>query len=121
MFNLDIFQNIWKYARKEAKEPTNMKRLPNNILPKFEQKTGIRAKFISAYLSNIDPVRPGRERCILLAKASVDLGYDFTASDWMFNPQKIKTALSNKAINQKPTSKVLQSKGIVPCANSQIS
>ncbi|MBI9090740.1 MAG: hypothetical protein JEZ12_16100 [Desulfobacterium sp.] len=77
-----------------------MKRLPNGILPQFEQKTGIQAKFISAYLSMKDPVKPGRERCILLAQASTDLGYDFTAADWMFNPEKIKATLkTNKANN----------------------
>jgi len=70
-----------------------MKRLPNGILPQFERKTGIQAKFISAYLSDKDPVKPGRKRCIILARASVELGYNFTASDWMFNPEKIKAAL----------------------------
>ncbi|WP_300456669.1 hypothetical protein [Desulfobacula sp.] len=70
-----------------------MKRLPNGILPQFEQKTGIQAKFISAYLSDKDPVKPGRKRCILLEKASTELGYNFTASDWMFHPERIKAAL----------------------------
>ena len=72
-----------------------MKRLPNGILPKFEQKTGIQAKFISAYLSEKDPVKPGRKRCLILAQASAELGYDFTAADWMFNPEKIKAVLNN--------------------------
>jgi len=36
---------------------------------------------------------PGRKRCIALAKASKNLGYDFTESDWMFNPEKIKQTL----------------------------
>jgi len=35
---------------------------------------------------------PGRKRCIALAKASKNLGYDFTESDWMFNPEKIIAA-----------------------------
>ena len=78
-----------------------MKRIPNKILPQFEQKTGIQAKFISAYLSDKDPVKPGRNRCILLANASVALGYDFTASDWMFHPEKIKAAFL-QSININP-------------------
>ncbi len=74
-----------------------MKRIPNGILPKFEIKTGIQAKFISAYLSDKDPAKPGRKRCMLLAKASKDLGYGFTAVDWMFSPEKIRTALSGQS------------------------
>ena len=74
-----------------------MKRIPNKILPEFEKATGIKARFISAYLSDRDPAMPGRKRCIALAKASKNLGYNFTASDWMFNPEKIKQALINKA------------------------
>jgi len=70
-----------------------MKRLPNKILPQFEQKTGIKAKFISAYLSVKDPANPGRKRCLILEKASKELGYNFTAADWMFNPGKIKKEL----------------------------
>ncbi|MBI9090742.1 MAG: hypothetical protein JEZ12_16110 [Desulfobacterium sp.] len=78
-----------------------MNRIPNGILPQFEKKTGIQAKFISAYLSEKNPITPGRGRCLLLAKASTELGYDFTAADWMFNPEKIKAALKpNKANNQ---------------------
>ncbi|WP_320043215.1 hypothetical protein [uncultured Desulfobacter sp.] len=73
-----------------------MKRIPNNILPKFEKETGIKAKFISAYLSEKDKVMPGRKRCLSLEKASQKLGYNFTASDWMFNPDKIKQALINQ-------------------------
>jgi len=80
-----------------------MKRIPNNILPEFEKKTGIRAKFISAYLSNVDPVRPGRKRCVLLADASRELGYDFSASDWMFNPEKIKADLISVDSNSNPS------------------
>jgi len=70
-----------------------MKRIPNKILPEFEKATGIKARFISAYLSERDPAMPGRKRCIALAKASKNLGYDFTESDWMFNPEKIKQTL----------------------------
>ena len=76
-----------------------MKRIPNNILPKFEKVTGIKAKFISAYLSEIDPVTPGRKRCLALERASRNLGYSFTASDWMFNPRKIKEALISNNIS----------------------
>lgn len=72
-----------------------MKRIPNGILPKFEKKTGIKAKFISAYLSDDESVRPGRNRCIQLAKASKELGYDFTESDWMFRSEEIRQALIN--------------------------
>lgn len=78
-----------------------MKRIPNNILPKIAKESGIKAKFISAYLSETDPVKPGRQRCLILAKASQRLGYDFTAADWMFNSKKIRQAL----INQLPTDK----------------
>ncbi|MFH0960031.1 MAG: hypothetical protein V1897_15165 [Pseudomonadota bacterium] len=74
-----------------------MKRIPKNILPKFEKQSGIKAKFISAYLSAKDPVCPGRKRCIRLAQASLALGYNFTASDWMFNPDKIKSALMGES------------------------
>lgn len=74
-----------------------MKRIPKNILPKFEKETGIKAKYISAYLSKKDKVMPGRERCLSLEKASKKLGYNFTASDWMFNPEKIKQALINQS------------------------
>lgn len=70
-----------------------MKRIPNNILPKFEAETGISARFISAYLSDKDPVMPGRKRCLVLAKASKKLGYNFNEADWMFNPSAIKKAL----------------------------
>lgn len=76
-----------------------MKRIPNNILPKFEKLTGIKAKCISAYLSDQDPVKPGRNRCLILADASETLGFDFTASDWMFNPEKIKEVLMSNNIN----------------------
>ncbi len=74
-----------------------MKRIPKNILPQFEQETGIKAKVISAYLSDKDPAMPGRKRCISLAQASKKLGYDFSASDWMFKPEAIKQTLINKA------------------------
>ena len=73
-----------------------MKRIPNKILPEFEKATGIKARFISAYLSEGDPAMPGRKRCMALAKASKKLGYNFTASDWMFDPEKIKQALINQ-------------------------
>lgn len=73
-----------------------MKRIPKNILPLFEKETGIKAKVISAYLSEKDPAMPGRERCISLANASKKIGYDFSASDWMFNPGKIREALLNQ-------------------------
>ena len=78
-----------------------MKRIPNNILPKFEEKTGIPARYISAYLGD-GPVNPGRERCRVLAKASRELGYDFSESDWMFNPEKIKQALLNQDTQEQP-------------------
>ncbi len=73
-----------------------MKRIPKNILPQFEKETGIKAKVISAYLSDKDPAMPGRERCISLAQASRKLGYNFSAPDWMFNPGKIKQVLINQ-------------------------
>jgi hypothetical protein len=93
-----------------------MKRIPNGILPKFEKKTGIQAKFISAYLSDKDPAKPGRKRCILLAKASKNLGYNFTAADWMFNPKKIRTVLDHQNSNPTPQRKVLKKEGSLPCA-----
>lgn len=72
-----------------------MKRIPNNILPKFEEETGIKAKVISGYLSDKDPVKPGRNRCLILAGASKKLGYDFTEADWMFDPKKIRMVLTS--------------------------
>jgi len=74
-----------------------MKRIPRNILPQFEKETGIKAKVISAYLSSKDSAMPGRERCLILEKASKKFGYNFTASDWMFSPEKIKQALTNQS------------------------
>ena len=78
-----------------AKKEKLMKRIPKSVLPKFEKKTGIKAKFISAYLNDKDPVKPGRKRCLVLADASKKLGYNFSAADWMFNPKKIRTELIN--------------------------
>lgn len=78
-----------------------MKRIPNNILPQFEKETGIKAKVISAYLSDKDPAMPGRKRCIYLSRASKKLGYDFSPSDWMFNPEAIKkTIIKQELIKQ---------------------
>jgi hypothetical protein len=79
-----------------------MKRIPKNILPMFEKTSGIKVKFISAYLRAKNPVSPGKNRCIRLELASHALGYDFTASDWMFNPSKIKAALCSKDTNSGP-------------------
>ena len=76
-----------------------MKRIPKNILPGFEKETGIQAKFISAYLSEKDPAQPSRKRCLILAKASKKLGYNFTEADWMFNQSKIKQALIAPSIS----------------------
>ncbi len=55
--------------------------------------TGIKARVISAYLNERDPAMPGRARCLVLEKASKELGYNFSASDWMFNPEKIRKTL----------------------------
>ena len=76
------------------------KRVPNKILPKFEQKTGIKAKVISAYLSDKDPAKPGRNRCLILGKASQELGFDFTAADWMFARGEIKKRLLHVKIGE---------------------
>ncbi len=73
-----------------------MRRIPRNTLSEFEQLTGIKAKYISAYLSSKSPIKPSGKRCLVLSKASRDLGYDFTEADWMFQPQKIRKSLIDK-------------------------
>jgi hypothetical protein len=93
-FNIDISESVSDNTIHKEKP---MKRIPNKILPALEKYSGIKAKDISAYLSR--RVSPGRKRCLRLEKASQALGYDFTASDWMFNPAKIKAALCSKDTN----------------------
>ena len=73
-------------------------RLPDGTLKSFQEITQIPVSHISAYLSGNRIM--SQKRSFVLEKASQELGYNFTATDWMFNPQKIKAALSNN--NRQP-------------------
>jgi transcriptional regulator with XRE-family HTH domain len=72
-------------------------RLHYGALKPFEKQTGISANLISAYLRGKKPM--SKTRAFVLADSSRQLGYDFTASDWMFSPEKIKQALLDNADN----------------------
>ncbi len=66
-------------------------RLHYGALKPFEKQTGISANLISGYLCGKRPM--SKTRSIIFENASKKLGYDFTAADWMFRPDKIKQAL----------------------------
>ena len=61
----------------------------------FEKITGISANQISAYLRGDKGM--SKSRSFVLEKASKKLGHRFSASDWMFNPEKIKAELAKSA------------------------
>ena len=67
--------------------------LPRDILEKFSLITGISKQNLSSILSGKRNI--GKQTALDLGGASKDLGYDFTASDWMFAPQKIRKTLIN--------------------------
>lgn len=67
-------------------------RVPNNILKRFETVTGISVVLLSDYLAGRRNM--SKKRALKLAQASKELGYDFKAENWMFCPEKIKSALA---------------------------
>ena len=76
--------------------------LPCGSLKSLSELTGIAVPHLSAYLSGTRPM--SKTRSLKLAQASKQLGYDFTASGWMFNPEKIKHALINQTTPQEEVS-----------------
>lgn len=74
-------------------------RLQKGVLTPFEKRTGISANQISAYLRGDKDM--SKARSFEFEEASKDLGYDFTAVDWMFYPDKVKTTLITKHNGQK--------------------
>ena len=70
--------------------------LPRGILINFADKTGILTNNISSYLSGNRPM--SKKRAITLEKASKDLGFEFTAEDWLFRPKKIKNELIKSSL-----------------------
>jgi len=71
------------------------KRARKGALKKFEEKTGISANQICAYING--RAEMSKKRSILFENASKELGYDigiFNAANWMFSPEKIKSALT---------------------------
>lgn len=67
--------------------------LPRKILDKFSSLTGISKANISAILGKKRDI--SKQAALKLGEASLELGYDFTPSDWMFNPEAIKQTLTN--------------------------
>jgi len=70
-------------------------RARKGTLKDFEKKTGISANQICAYING--RAEMSKKRSILFEKASKELGYDttvFNAANWMFCPEKIKSALA---------------------------
>lgn len=72
-----------------------MSRLQKGTLTPFVKATGISANQISAYLGGRESM--SKSRSFKFAQASKKLGYDFSAADWMFNPEKIKQALAHQS------------------------
>lgn len=81
-----------------------MKRTPNGILPKLKEITGIPVPHLSGYLAGTRAM--SKSRSYLLENGIQELGYTFTAADWMYNPGKIKSAL--KSYNPTPASSSIQ-------------
>ncbi len=70
-------------------------RIPNNTLKQFEAVTGISVVLLCDYLAGRRNM--SKKRALELARASKELGYDineFKAANWMFSPEKIKSALA---------------------------
>ena len=80
-------------------------RLQKGVLTPFEKRTGISANQISAYLRGDKDM--SKARSLDFEEASKDLGYNFTAADWMFSPEKVKSALGNQNSNHNHQRKVL--------------
>jgi len=66
-------------------------KLHYGALKPFEKQTGISTNLISGYLRGKRSM--SKTRSIIFENASKKLGYNFTAADWMFHPDKIKQAL----------------------------
>lgn len=71
-------------------------RIPNNTLKQFVEVTGISVVLLCDYLA--ERRNMSKARALELGCASKKLGYDFTASDWMFSPEKIKQALTSQEV-----------------------
>jgi len=69
-------------------------RLQKGTLKPFEELTGISANQISAYLNQRADM--SKARSLVFEKASRDLGYDFTAADWMFDSQRVRQSLISR-------------------------
>jgi len=72
-------------------------RISHGALKEIAPHLGISPDNLSAIINGHRDI--SKARSIMFAKACSELGYSFTASDWMFNPEKIKSAINNKANN----------------------
>ena len=70
-------------------------RIPNGILPKLAEITGIKPYNISAYINRLRT--PSPQRAILLETATHEMGLSVTKEAWVFGSKNdIKSALSKK-------------------------
>ena len=71
-------------------------RIPKGTLKKLSKESGILNHNLSSYLAGKRTM--SKKRAIMMEKVSKNLGYNFSAEDWVFRPEKIKKYLLKKPL-----------------------